>query len=571
MANDTDLIILDGCTFFYSSGNGDVEERAPSGFFYRDVRHLAVWKLTVDGDEVEPISSRRIDYYSARVVATPSQKGTAAPISLRRDRFVTEGVHEDVVLENLTEQQHEVRLELSFGADFADVMEAEANDNGKGKRWVETNSLSATLWNERDGYRRGTKIRFNKKGRITKSRAVFRVRLRARETWKLCVDMSPLVDGAARPPLLRCESFHDHAPKMPVSLDQWRREAPDLRTEYGPLRRAYRQSILDIAALRVRPDDVSIKWAMPGGGLPWFMTIFGRDSIVTAYQALPFHAELAQATLQALAELQATEWDSWRDAEPGKIPHELRRGTLAATGRIPHTPYYGSHDSTALWLILLDEYERWTGDVAFVRRMEQNARAALGWLDGPADLDGDGYIEYRKRSSSDHALDNHCWKDSKESIVFADGRRAEPPIAVCEHQRTRATTRSRTTTDRLAARQRDRRRRDAALRVPRRGRARVRGADRRGRSVRGPAPRGLRRVRARRRRHARRVPGGAEAAVVGRRSAADGDPDAARPRRRERSSSRAPVRVEEDREAPPRKRAGAGEPRRRAVTGATRR
>ncbi len=434
MANDTDLIILDGCTFFYSNENGDVEERAPSGFFYRDVRHLTVWKVTVDGREVEPISSRRIDYYSARVVGTTSEDGSAAPVSVRRDRFVTEGVHEDVVLENLTDEPQAVRLELSYGADFADVMEAEANGNGKGKRWVETSSLSATLWNDREGYRRGTKLRFNKKGRVTKTRAVFSVRLRARQTWKLCVDMIPFVDGAARPPLLRCESFHDHAPKMPLSLEQWRREAPDLVTEYGPLRRTYSQSILDVAALRVRPDDVKIKWAMPGGGLPWFMTIFGRDSIVTAFQALPFHAELAQATLQALAELQATEWDNWRDSEPGKILHELRRGTLAATGKIPHTPYYGSHDSTLLWLILLDEYERWTGDVAFVRRMEPHARAALGWLEGPADLDGDGYIEYRKRSTSDHALDNHCWKDSKESIVFADGRRAEPPIAVCEHQ-----------------------------------------------------------------------------------------------------------------------------------------
>ena len=112
------------------------------------------------------------------------------------------------------------------------------------------------------------------------------------------------------------------------------------------------------------------------------MTVFGRDSIVAAYQALPFQSELAQATLEALAELQAKEWDNWRDAEPGKILHELRRGTLAAIGAIPHAPYYGSHDSTILWLILLDEYERWSGDAAFVRRMEpvrpSSARVARG-------------------------------------------------------------------------------------------------------------------------------------------------------------------------------------------------
>jgi glycogen debranching enzyme len=173
---------------------------------------------------------------------------------------------------------------------------------------------------------------------------------------------------------------------------------------------------------------------MPGGGLPWFMTVFGRDSLIAAYEALPFQAELAHATLQALADLQATEWDNFRDAEPGKIPHELRRGTLAAIGRIPHTPYYGTHDATALFLILLDEYHRWTADGALVAKLEQNARAALAWIEGPGDLDGDGYLEYRKRSDSEWALDNHCWKDSDESILFADGRRAEPPIATCELQ-----------------------------------------------------------------------------------------------------------------------------------------
>jgi glycogen debranching enzyme len=234
--------------------------------------------------------------------------------------------------------------------------------------------------------------------------------------------------------MLRCCAFHDHASKMPMSLDDWLGETPQLVTEHDALSHTYRQSNLDLAALRVRPDNVTINWAMPGGGLPWFMTVFGRDSLIAAYQALPFHSDLAESALEALAELQATEWDNWRDAEPGKILHELRRGTLAALNEIPHTPYYGSHDSTLWWLIVLDEYERWTGDTAFVRRMEPHARAALGWLEGPADLDGDGYVEYRKRSESDMALDNQCWKDSHDSIRFADGRLAEPPIATCELQ-----------------------------------------------------------------------------------------------------------------------------------------
>jgi len=434
VAADTDIIILDGCTFFYSDNNGDADAEDADGFFFEDVRHLSRWHVRVDGKPVNPLTTRRVDYFSARIVGIRKGDDDGAPLSIRRDRFVTEGTHEDVVLENLSDEPRRVKLELHYGSDFADVMEAQEGGNKTGRSWQELSARSVTLWHERDGYRRGTAVKFNRRGRVLKQRATFDVFLRPRETWKLCVDFVPIVDGKRRPPMLRCDSFHEHANKMPMSLDEWVEDAPDLVTDDEGFERTYRQSILDVAALRVRPDDVKIKQAMPGGGLPWFMTVFGRDSIITAYEAIHVHSELARATLEALANLQSSEWDSWRDTEPGKILHELRRGILAATGRIPHTPYYGSHDSTPLWLILLDEYERWSGDTGFVKKLEQQVRAALGWLEGPADLDGDGYIEYRKRSDSDKALDNHCWKDSSDSIKFADGRKAEPPIAVCEHQ-----------------------------------------------------------------------------------------------------------------------------------------
>ncbi|MFL6646867.1 MAG: glycogen debranching N-terminal domain-containing protein [Sulfurifustaceae bacterium] len=432
--NKDELIILDGCTFFYSAANADVEGENGQGLFYRDVRHLSRWVLRVDGAELEPLTSRRVDYFSARAVCKKQQGEDDRPaVTVRRDRFVSEGVHDDVVLENLSSERQQVRLELSYASDFADVMEAQESGNGTGRHWQEARTRTVTLWAERDGYRRGTVLTFSRAGHVMDDRATFDVTLQPGEAWSMCVDITPVVDGERCPPLLRCGSFHKHAAKMPVSLDDWLDDSPRLECDHA-IERTYRQSLLDLAALRVRPDDVSIKWAMPGGGLPWFMTVFGRDSLITAYQVVPFHQELAQATLEALAELQATEWDNWRDAEPGKILHELRRGTLAQTGRIPHTPYYGSHDSTPLWLIVLDEYERWSGDVAFVRRMEPHARAALAWLEGPADLDGDGYIEYRKRSDSEKALDNHCWRDSHDSILFADGRAAEPPIAVSDHQ-----------------------------------------------------------------------------------------------------------------------------------------
>jgi glycogen debranching enzyme len=163
------------------------------------------------------------------------------------------------------------------------------------------------------------------------------------------------------------------------------------------------------------------------------MTVFGRDGILASYEALPFQPHLAETTLECLAELQATEFDDFADAEPGKIMHELRRGRLAGTGEIPRV-YYGTHDATPLFLVLLDEYERWTDDTGLVRKLEEAARAAIAWIEGPGDADGDGYLEYRKRSSSRSALENQGWKDSDEGILFADGHRAEAPLATCEVQ-----------------------------------------------------------------------------------------------------------------------------------------
>jgi glycogen debranching enzyme len=437
------LILVDGSTFFFSDPNGDVDADKPEGFFYQDVRHLSAWCLTVDGKPLAPLTTRVVDYFATRIVGT-KEDDHEPTLSVTRDRFVTEGVHEDLVVSNHANEERRVRVELRFAADFADVMEAQMNGTVRHGRYrSETGKRAVTLWQERSGYRRGTVIRFQRVGRLRKGGVVFDLRLGPRETWKTCIDVIPVVDGSRRDPLLGCGGFGDAAPKMPMTLGEWFDKAPELDADRDALRHIYRQSLLDLAALRIRPREEHLRWAMPAGGLPWFMTVFGRDSLIAAYEALPFEPELAEATLTAMAELQASEWDDFGDAQPGKIMHELRRGSLASTGRIPRI-YYGTHDATLLFLILLDEYERWTADRALVRRLEPNARAALAWLEGPADLDGDGYLEYMKRSVSPSALDNQCWKDSDDSIRFADGRQAEPPIATCEIQGYAYDTRLRT-------------------------------------------------------------------------------------------------------------------------------
>jgi glycogen debranching enzyme len=162
------------------------------------------------------------------------------------------------------------------------------------------------------------------------------------------------------------------------------------------------------------------------------MALFGRDSLITAYQALPFQPHLARTTLEALTAWQAKERDDFRDAEPGKILHELRLGELTVLGERPHSPYYGTHDATPLFLILLDEYERWAGDRDFVRTLQPAAMKALEWIERYGDRDGDGYLEYQTRSKE--GLANQCWKDSWNSILFKDGAVAKGPIATCEIQ-----------------------------------------------------------------------------------------------------------------------------------------
>src|SRR6185503_6241112 len=178
-----------------------------------------------------------------------------------------------------------------------------------------------------------------------------------------------------------------------------------LETEDAALARTYRASLSDLAALRLHPK-LAGDARLPAAGLPWFMALFGRDSLITSYQALPFLPDLAATSLVVLGGRQGRECDDFRDEEPGKILHELRFGELTAFGERPQSPYYGTADATPLFLILLDEYERWTGDAALVRRLEKPARAALAWIDQYGDRDGDGYIEYERRAKT--GLENQC-------------------------------------------------------------------------------------------------------------------------------------------------------------------
>ena len=219
---------------------------------------------------------------------------------------------------------------------------------------------------------------------------------------------------------------------MERSLENWLGDAPRLESDWEPLKSIYRRSLVDLAALRFSPPVAGGK-SLPAAGLPWFMTMFGRDSIFTSLQALPFAPELAATTLRALGDWQGSRRDDFRDEDPGRILHEMRYGEMAAFEERPHSPYYGSVDATPLYVVLLDEYERWTGDRKLVRDLEYEARAALNWIDEYADLMGNGYISYKRRNEQT-GLENQCWKDSWNSISYSDGRLPDFPRATCELQ-----------------------------------------------------------------------------------------------------------------------------------------
>jgi glycogen debranching enzyme len=428
------LTVLDGNTFFVSDAAGDIEPgEDANGFFHADMRQLSTWRLLLNGHPVHVLTSRTVDYYSASVFATLASVsvGENPPISIRRDRFVARGVHEDLTVHNHSDRPQLVTIEVEYGSDFADLFEVKDRIPKQGQVNTELGSSNVTLTYTRAAYRRDTVIEFSEHFSVGLDRARFELHLEPRGSWQTCIDIVPVVDGAFNRLEHGDRTFGNPKPDMPTSFEQWMAQAPRLETDNDVLRHTYRQSLIDLAALRFRPLK-TLSYSVPAAGLPWFMALFGRDSLITAYQALPFQPHLARTTLEALTAWQARDVDDFRDAEPGKILHELRLGELTVLGDRPHSPYYGTHDATPLFLILLDEYERWAGDRDFVRGLQPAAMKAMEWIERYGDRDGDGYLEYQTRSKE--GLANQCWKDSWNSILFTDGRVAKGPIATCEIQ-----------------------------------------------------------------------------------------------------------------------------------------
>jgi glycogen debranching enzyme len=426
---DRQVSILKGSAFVVSDRVGDVTAAIgnPNGLFYRDMRHLSRWQLRLNGRELSALSAETLEYDEA-VFYLVEPTGTIyrnPAMSLTRKRQVANGMHEHLELTNHGLRPVDVEITMLFDADFADLFEVKDDLAKTGELYRQRDGNGVTLGYQRGDFRRETYIQA-RDAYFTEQSLTFRVSLEPKSTWNQTVYVTV---GTAR------DEPHPqrvHRTEMPHSLADWLSAAPKVDSDWHELRQVYRRSLVDLAALRFYPETVPDA-SLPAAGLPWFMALFGRDSLITSYQAIPFVPELARTTLLALGAHQATGWDDFRDAEPGKILHELRYGELAHFGERPHSPYFGSADATPLYLVVLDEYERWTGDVETVRRLEGPARAAMEWVRRHGDMDGDGYIEYRTRNPAT-GLVNQCWKDSWNSIVHPDGELAVQPRACCEIQ-----------------------------------------------------------------------------------------------------------------------------------------
>src|SRR5262245_14111917 len=360
-------------------------------------------------------------------------------LSIRRERFIGDGLQDAVVVQNESMERVEFDLEVEVGCDFADIFAVKDYDFALGdplrakplprpQPSEYDPDLNQFVISDNGDLPLKTQVILSERGEVADSTVRYHVALEPRERWDLRIEVLPLPDGEQVAARFAERRFGEEVGRVRDSLAAWQLRVPQLRSSWDALTHSFGQSVSDLASLRMRSDNSGIG-KLPGAGVPWFMTVFGRDTIITCLQTLLFGPELARTALEVLAELQARDDDPRVDAEPGKIVHEVRHGKAA---RSWHERYYGTVDATPLYLILLSEVWRWTDDAALVRDLKGPALAALEWIDKYGDRDGDGFVEYHRRT--EHGLENQSWKDSGDSQRFHDGTIAHPPIAPAEVQ-----------------------------------------------------------------------------------------------------------------------------------------
>ncbi|MFN0074085.1 MAG: glycogen debranching N-terminal domain-containing protein [Chloroflexota bacterium] len=444
-----EIAINEGTTFLIVNRPGNVQPGSEYGLYQRDIRFLSNYALRLAGLQLITLTARLVDHQRSVHVLTNPHFGDwpQGSFVVTRTRTVESGLHEDLEITSYVDQFMNLEVQMEFDADFAHIFQVRGHVGDDETRATGTSSIvaperpndpSRVVLSSPDRHPGWlTEIRFSMPPEPIEpqNQPIWRIGLPGRGTVQLGIDFI-LHQPNASPqyPRQRSGSTATRAQEsLARAEERFVRDAPRLETDSFPLKQAYDRALRDLAALRLKGEDVAEHENAIAAGIPWFMALFGRDALITGYQTLPYLPEISRGALKALAGLQGTRVDPVTQEEPGKILHEYR--VDSSPGHevlIPHFPYYGTIDATPLFLMQLREHYRWTGDIELVRSLWPAALRALEWLDAHGDDDGDGYIEYIRRGS--RGLQNQGWKDSWDSVRFSDGKLAEPPIALCEVQ-----------------------------------------------------------------------------------------------------------------------------------------
>jgi glycogen debranching enzyme len=437
------VTLVEGSSFCLSSGTGDIEPHTPQGLFVHDTRLLSRWQLRLDDERVEPLTVLTSAPYRATFLSRGRPRGWSGAHSmlLRRERYVGTGMREDLRLVNLSPEATQCELALAVDCDFADLFEVkEGRVRGRGDHDQHTGPDAlefAYRWRDRA---RGCRIQAelatesaDDSVHVLPGLLVFRAIVPARGEWRASVLVTATVDGTPLPLQFPLDlPIERSAPAE--RLADWQQRSPEILTDDPDLARTVERSRADLGSLRIWSGGTGTEHQRTSiaAGAPWFMTLFGRDSLLTSYMTLPLDPSLALGTLHTLAAHQGTRVDPRSEEEPGRILHEIRSGVDASMALGGGHVYYGTADATPLFVMLLGELSRWGIALAEVDALLPHADRAIEWITDYGDRDGDGFVEYQR--ATDRGLLNQGWKDSWDGVTFADGRVAEPPIALAEVQ-----------------------------------------------------------------------------------------------------------------------------------------
>jgi glycogen debranching enzyme len=432
-------VIKENDLFLLTDEKGNIPLNHPygPGLYTKDTRFLSKLDLRINGAEPILLSSDADENYVAEMILTNphlEENGEVElwreSIELKRKRFIYGGVcYEVITAKNYNPKPATFDVSLHVDADFSDMFIVRGFQNGdlgsKGETIVDENTLTFTYMGADHIHRKSIVSWGEKATKVTEVGDIhFVLSLGHQEEKTIVFTFSPETGDEK----LVVYNHEEALSKLKSSYESWKEETTKVESDHPTFQRLLNRGIGD---LRVLLTDLGYG-QFPVAGLPWFGVPFGRDSLIAALQMLPFNPKVAKGTLLTMAAKQGEKKDSWRDEEPGKIMHEIRFGELANTNQIPFAPYYGTIDATPLFLVLLSEYVKWTGDVELFKELEGNVERALTWIDQYGDRDGDLFVEYHQEASK--GIANQGWKDSGDSIVHRDGNFGETPIALSEVQ-----------------------------------------------------------------------------------------------------------------------------------------